>query len=383
MGPRPHPRRLRPAARRRPSPAASAPLGDRHRHRRARSASRPPSPALVGHKPTYGSVVPLRADRLLLAASTRPARWPARSSTPRCCTRRSAATTRCDSTSIDAPAAGAGRVRPPRRRRRPVRPARSASSGSWAARATRRLARASWPASTRRSRLLGALGAEVPEVSCPRFDLRARRLLPDRAERGSSNLARFDGVRYGLRVGDDGSRDLDEVMALTREQGFGAEVKRRIILGTYALSSGYYEAYYGQAQKVRTLISRDFAAAFEQVDVLVSPTTPTVGLPARRPGRRPDRHVRRRPVHAPASLRRRPGACRLPSGLPSVPDEAGLPTTALPGAAAPGASAGRPLLPRSRRGALKAPARRRVSGRARCSDRARLHRLGVLTGWSR
>src|SRR5205807_4073609 len=95
----------------------------------------------------------------------------------------------------------------------------------------------------------------------------------------SSNLARFDGVRYGLRVGDDGSNDLDTVMALTREQGFGAEVKRRIILGTYALSSGYYEAYYGQAQKVRTLITRDFTAAFADVDVLVAPTTPFVAFP--------------------------------------------------------------------------------------------------------
>src|SRR5439155_11336153 len=77
----------------------------------------------------------------------------------------------------------------------------------------------------------------------------------------SSNLARFDGVRYGLRVGDDGSRALEEVMALAREAGFGPQLKRRIILGTYALSAGYYDAYYGQAQKVRTLITRDFTAA--------------------------------------------------------------------------------------------------------------------------
>src|SRR5947199_873944 len=91
-------------------------------------------------------------------------------------------------------------------------------------------------------------------------------------------------MRYGLRVGDDGTRDAEEVMALTREQGFGAEVKRRIILGTYALSAGYYEAYYGQAQKVRTLITHDFSAAFDGdgdggLDVLVSPTTPTVAFP--------------------------------------------------------------------------------------------------------
>jgi aspartyl-tRNA(Asn)/glutamyl-tRNA(Gln) amidotransferase subunit A len=95
----------------------------------------------------------------------------------------------------------------------------------------------------------------------------------------SSNLARFDGVRYGLRVGDDGNRSLEEVMSMTREAGFGPEVKRRIILGTYALSSGYYDAYYGQAQKVRTLITRDFTRAFEQVDVLISPTTPFVAFP--------------------------------------------------------------------------------------------------------
>ena len=95
----------------------------------------------------------------------------------------------------------------------------------------------------------------------------------------SSNLARFDGMRYGLRIGDDGVRSAEEVMSLTRGTGFGAEAKRRIMLGTYALSSGYYEAYYGQAQKVRTLIARDFDRAFEQVDVLVSPTTPTTAFP--------------------------------------------------------------------------------------------------------
>jgi aspartyl-tRNA(Asn)/glutamyl-tRNA(Gln) amidotransferase subunit A len=95
----------------------------------------------------------------------------------------------------------------------------------------------------------------------------------------SSNLARFDGVRFGLRVGDDGNRSLEEVMSLTREAGFGPEVKRRIMIGTYALSSGYYDAYYGQAQKVRTLITRDFTAAFERVDALISPTTPFVAFP--------------------------------------------------------------------------------------------------------
>jgi aspartyl-tRNA(Asn)/glutamyl-tRNA(Gln) amidotransferase subunit A len=127
--------------------------------------------------------------------------------------------------------------------------------------------------------VLAGLGAEVVEVSCPSFDLALPAYYLIAPSEASSNLARYEGVRFGLRAGDDGSRDLDEVMALTREQGFGPEVKRRIILGTYALSSGYYEAYYGQAQKVRTLITRDFTAAFADVDVLVSPTMPTVAFP--------------------------------------------------------------------------------------------------------
>ena len=126
---------------------------------------------------------------------------------------------------------------------------------------------------------LRSMGAQVREVSCPAFDLALPAYYLIAPSEASSNLARFDGVRYGLRVGDDGVNDLDTVMALTREQGFGPEVKRRIILGTYALSSGYYEAYYGQAQKVRTLIARDFSAALDEVDVLVSPTSPTVAWP--------------------------------------------------------------------------------------------------------
>ena len=126
--------------------------------------------------------------------------------------------------------------------------------------------------------VLTDLGAEVVEVSCPNFEYALAAyylILPSEA---SSNLARFDGMRYGLRVGDDDQASVEEVMSQTREAGFGAEVKRRIMLGTYALSSGYYDAYYGQAQKVRTLISRDFAAAFDQADVLVSPTAPTTAF---------------------------------------------------------------------------------------------------------
>jgi len=125
---------------------------------------------------------------------------------------------------------------------------------------------------------LAGLGAEIVDLSCPHFDYALAAYYLIAPSECSSNLARFDSVRYGLRVGDDGQRSLEEVMSLTREAGFGAEVKRRIMIGTYALSSGYYEAYYGQAQKVRTLISRDFAAAFEQADVLVSPTSPFVAF---------------------------------------------------------------------------------------------------------
>jgi aspartyl-tRNA(Asn)/glutamyl-tRNA(Gln) amidotransferase subunit A len=123
--------------------------------------------------------------------------------------------------------------------------------------------------------LLKSAGAEVVEISCPSFEhaLAAYYLImPCEA---SSNLAKFDAMRYGLRVTPDGDPSAEEVMRASRDAGFGDEVKRRIILGTYALSSGYYDAYYGQAQKVRTLIQRDFDAAFEQVDVLVSPTAPT------------------------------------------------------------------------------------------------------------
>jgi aspartyl-tRNA(Asn)/glutamyl-tRNA(Gln) amidotransferase subunit A len=125
---------------------------------------------------------------------------------------------------------------------------------------------------------LAKLGAEVVEVSCPHFEYALPAYYLIAPSECSSNLARFDGVRYGLRVGDDGTRALEEVMSLTRQAGFGPEVKRRIMLGTFALSSGYYDAYYGQAQKVRTLIARDFTAAFEQVDALISPTTPFVAF---------------------------------------------------------------------------------------------------------
>src|SRR5690606_26160512 len=137
----------------------------------------------------------------------------------------------------------------------------------------------------------------------------------------SSNLARFDAMRYGLRVGDDGTRSAEEVMALTRAQGFGPEVKRRIILGTYALSSGYYDAYYGQAQKVRTLISRDFEAAFADVDVLVSPTAPTTAFKLGEKLDDPLAMYLNDLATIPANLAGTPGIS-VPSGLA---DEDGLP----------------------------------------------------------
>jgi len=126
--------------------------------------------------------------------------------------------------------------------------------------------------------MLAAAGADIVEVSCPHFEygLAAYYLiLPSEC---SSNLARFDAMRYGLRIGDDGTASAEQVMSLTRGQGFGAEVKRRIILGSYALSAGYYDAYYGSAQKVRTLIKQDFEKAYTQADVLISPASPVTAF---------------------------------------------------------------------------------------------------------
>lgn len=127
--------------------------------------------------------------------------------------------------------------------------------------------------------ILRSQGATIEMVSCPNFDYGLAAYYLIAPSEASSNLARFDAMRYGLRVGDDGSRSAEEVISMTRAAGFGREVKRRIILGTYALSAGYYDAYYGSAQKVRTLITQDFAKAFSSVDILVSPTTPTVAFP--------------------------------------------------------------------------------------------------------
>ena len=162
--------------------------------------------------------------------------------------------------------------------------------------------------------VLRELGATVTEVSCPHFAYALPAYYLIAPSEASSNLARFDAVRYGLRVGDDGDRSLEEVMALTRAQGFGAEVKRRIILGTYALSSGYYDAYYGQAQKVRTLITRDFERAWESVDVLVAPTCPTVAFPLGAKLEDPLAMYRQDVASIPANLYGGPAAS-FPAGL--------------------------------------------------------------------
>ena len=126
--------------------------------------------------------------------------------------------------------------------------------------------------------LLAQAGAEIVEVSCPNFEYALAAYYLIAPSECSSNLARFDAMRYGMRKGDDEGVSAELVMNITREVGFGREVKRRVILGTYALSSGYYDAYYGSAQKVRTLIMRDFNNAFAKADVLVSPTAPTTAF---------------------------------------------------------------------------------------------------------
>ncbi|MEJ2858188.1 MULTISPECIES: Asp-tRNA(Asn)/Glu-tRNA(Gln) amidotransferase subunit GatA [unclassified Saccharothrix] len=168
---------------------------------------------------------------------------------------------------------------------------------------------------------LKQLGAEIVEVSCPSFDYALPAYYLISPSEASSNLARFDAMRYGLRVGDDSTRSAEEVMSLTREAGFGPEVKRRIMIGTYALSSGYYDAYYGSAQKVRTLITRDFEQAFANVDVLVSPTTPTTAFRIGERANDPMAMYKADLCTIPANLAGTP-AMSVPSGLS---DEDGLP----------------------------------------------------------
>jgi aspartyl-tRNA(Asn)/glutamyl-tRNA(Gln) amidotransferase subunit A len=168
---------------------------------------------------------------------------------------------------------------------------------------------------------LKELGAEIADVSCPSFDYALPAYYLIAPSECSSNLARFDAMRYGLRVGDDGTRSTEEVMSLTREAGFGPEVKRRIMIGTYALSSGYYDAYYGSAQKVRTLITQDFAKAFENFDVLISPTTPTTAFKIGERANDPMAMYKADLCTIPANLAGTP-AMSVPSGLS---DEDGLP----------------------------------------------------------
>ncbi len=171
--------------------------------------------------------------------------------------------------------------------------------------------------------LQGAAGAEVVEVSCPSFVHALATYYLVMPCEASSNLAKFDAMRYGLRVLPEGvdAPSAEQVMRATRDAGFGDEVKRRIILGTYALSSGYYDAYYGTAQRVRTLISRDFEAAFGRVDVLVSPTAPTTAFKLGEKLDDPLAMYLNDLATIPANLAGVPGIS-LPSGLA---DEDGLP----------------------------------------------------------
>ena len=124
---------------------------------------------------------------------------------------------------------------------------------------------------------LASQGADIVDISLPHSSYAVATYYVIAPAEASSNLSRFDGIRYGNRA--KGTKDILDVYKMSRDQGFGAEVKRRIILGTYVLSSGYYDAYYGRAQKARTLIRKDFADAFEQVDAILSPVAPS---PARR-----------------------------------------------------------------------------------------------------
>ena len=222
-----------------------------------------------------------------------------------------------DSTSIDAPV-------PP-----VIDAAQRASVEGMTVGVVRQLGGAGYQAGVRERfdesvQLLVDLGAKVVEVDCQSFDYALATyylILPSEA---SSNLAKFDAMRYGLRVLPSGVADPDaeQVMAATRDAGFGPEVKRRIILGTYALSSGYYDAYYGQAQKVRRLIAEDFARAFHVADVLVSPTAPTTAFPIGEKLDDPLAMYLNDVATIPANLAGVPGMS-IPSGLAS---EDALPT---------------------------------------------------------
>ena len=166
---------------------------------------------------------------------------------------------------------------------------------------------------------MAALGAEVGEAHLPHAEYALSAYYLIAPSECSSNLARYDGVRYGLRAPGDHA-DSVAMMFATRGQGFGPEVKRRVMLGTYALSAGYYEAYYGQAQKIRTLIIRDYDAAFDRFDVLVSPTSPTTAFPIGAKVDDPMAMYLNDIFTIPANLSGMP-AISIPCGM----DEAGLP----------------------------------------------------------
>ncbi|GAA1526016.1 aspartyl-tRNA(Asn)/glutamyl-tRNA(Gln) amidotransferase subunit A [Microbacterium ginsengiterrae] len=169
--------------------------------------------------------------------------------------------------------------------------------------------------------LLEANGAEIVEISTPHFEYGVAAyylILPAEA---SSNLAKFDSVRFGLRVTPEGGATVEDVMSATRDAGFGDEVKRRIILGTYALSAGYYDAYYGSAQKVRTLIQQDFDSAFAQVDVIATPSAPTTAFKIGEKIDDPLQMYLNDVTTIPANLAGVPGIS-IPSGLS---DDDGLP----------------------------------------------------------
>lgn len=165
---------------------------------------------------------------------------------------------------------------------------------------------------------LSALGAEVDEVSLPHTDYALSAYYLIAPSEASSNLARYDGVRFGYR--SEGGTDVEDMMSRTRGEGFGPEVKRRIMLGTYSLSAGYYDAYYGQAQKVRTLIIRDYEAAFANFDVVVSPTSPTTAFKIGERANDPMAMYLSDVFTIPANLAGVP-AISVPSGF----DHAGLP----------------------------------------------------------
>jgi len=167
-----------------------------------------------------------------------------------------------------------------------------------------------------------SLGAEIVDVSLPHTEYAVATYYLIASAEASANLARFDGVRYGHRA--DNPRDLFDLYGRTRDEGFGPEVKRRVILGTYVLSAGYYEAYYDRAQKVRELIRRDFAQAFEKVDALISPTSPDVAFPLGERSSDPLRMYLADVFTIPANLA---GICgiSLPCGFAQTGDGAELP----------------------------------------------------------